>query len=879
MVGLVLVSHSARLAEGAAELAAQMGGAALRIAVAGGLDLSGAPLGTDAARVMRAIDEVWSEDGVLVLMDLGSAVLSAEMAVDLLPDERRGNVVLTAAPFVEGAVAAAVAAGLGDSLDTVAREARGALTAKAEHLDGPALQAPPSVWAAGSNARAGSPAPVGAAAPGLELRLTVANRLGLHARPAAALVRTAAGFDADVTVSDATSGRGPASARSLNAVATLGVRRGDEIVVQASGREAREALEAIARLAAQSFGEPPDVAGAPIPEEAGAPLAAGPPAAADGPPAAAAEPAAGQRPAPGAVISGIPASPGVAVGPARAPAPAPVAASGAPSADRAADIAALDAALAETAAGIRRAQASLTGRATGYDAATLDAYLLFLEDEALLAPARDGIAGEGKNAAWAWADAVAAAVAAWERLEDPDQRARAADLRSVGDQVLRRLTGASDAALPAEPGILVVDELTPTLAAALDPALVRGVVCASGAATSHGSILARALGIPAVVGAGGVVRGVADGTPLLLDGEAGTVTIEPARELVAAAEARAARRAEEAVAARAHAGLPAVTQDGLTVLVEANIAGPDDVAAALAAGADGVGLLRTEFLFAGAHHLPDEDEQERAYRSIAEALDGRPLVLRTLDAGADKPLACLPLEPEGNPFLGLRGLRLGLVRPALLETQVRAALRVAAGHPLRLMFPMVTTVEEFLRAREIVDAAEASLAAGASALVASASAPAAGALASRVAVGIMVEVPAAALLAEAFAAHVDFFSIGTNDLTQYVLAAERGNARVAALGDALHPAVLRLIERTARAAAAAGKPVAVCGEVAGDLAAIPLLLGLGITGLSMAPARIGLAKQAVRATDLDAARRLAAAALAAESAAEVRRLCGPGGGV
>jgi len=183
LVGLVLVSHSARLAEGAAELAAQMGGAALRIAVAGGLDLSGAPLGTDAARVMRAIDEVWSEDGVLVLMDLGSAVLSAEMAVDLLPDERRGNVVLTAAPFVEGAVAAAVAAGLGDSLDTVAREARGALTAKAEHLDGPALQAPPSVWAAGSNARAGSPAPVGAAAPGLELRLTVANRLGLGLSP------------------------------------------------------------------------------------------------------------------------------------------------------------------------------------------------------------------------------------------------------------------------------------------------------------------------------------------------------------------------------------------------------------------------------------------------------------------------------------------------------------------------------------------------------------------------------------------------------------------------------------------------------------------------------------------------------------------------
>ena len=858
MVGLVLVCHSARLAEGTAELAAQVGGAELRIAVAGGLDQPGEPLGTDADRVMRAIEEVWSEDGVLVLMDLGSAVLSAEMAVDLLPEERRGNILLTAAPFVEGAVAAAVAAGLGDSLERVALEARGALAAKAAHLSEPAggpASMPAVVPAKPDDAAAtsGSAAPM----PQLELRLIVHNRLGLHARPAAALVRAAAGFDADVTVADATSGRGPVSGRSLNGVATLGARHGDEIVVRASGREAREALDAIERLAAQGFGEPADAGGASPAREATGRAGA---------PAANAESLASAEPlAPGAVISGIAASPGVAVGPARIPASAPVTVSGAPSADRAADLAALDAALAETAAAIRRAQASLAGRAKEYDAAIFDAHLLFLEDEALLAPARDGIAREGKNAARAWADAVAAAAAAWDALEDPYQRARAADLRSVGDQVLRRLAGASDASPPTEPGILVADELTPARAAALDAALVRGVACAAGGATSHGAILARSLGIPAVVGAGSALLGVADGTLLLLDGDAGTITIRPARDLVAAADARAVRRAETEAGARSRARLLAVTRDGLTVTVEANIAEPGDVAAALAAGADGVGLLRTEFLFVGAGHQPDEDEQERVYREIAEGLSGRALVLRTLDAGADKPLAYLPQEPEKNPFLGVRGLRLGLSRPDLLETQVRAALRVAAGHPLRLMFPMVTTVDEFLRARAIGDDAAGALEAAGRAVP------------ERVPVGIMVEVPAAALLAEAFAAHVDFFSIGTNDLTQYVLAAERGNACVAALGDALHPAVLRLIERTARAAAAAGKPVAVCGEVAGDPAAIPLLLGLGITELSMAPARIPMAKEAVRSTGMAAARRLAAAALAAESAAEVRRFCAPDG--
>ena len=567
------------------------------------------------------------------------------------------------------------------------------------------------------------------------------------------------------------------------------------------------------------------------------------------------------------MLQGLPASPGIAVGPARCLRAARVPVPDGPSQDREADTAALERAVAAAGDDIRGLRDSVADRAGGPEAAIFDAHLLFLEDEALLGPAREGITAEGKSAARAWADAVAEAAVAWDALDDPYLRARGADLRSVGDQVLRHLlcpaadagpSGTSPA--PGAPGIVVAPDLSPAEAAGLDPAHVLGVACAFGGPTSHGAILARSLGIPAVVGAGRALLGVIEGTPLALDGEAGTVTVDPPAATVRALEARRAGRARDEAEAQARAHDPAVTRDGARVRVEANVAGPQDIGAAVAAGADGVGLLRTEFLFLAADHLPGEDEQETAYRAVAEGLGGRPLTLRTLDVGADKPLPYLPLEREPNPNLGLRGIRLGLSRPEVLTAQLRAALRVAADHPLRVMFPMVATVDEVRRARELLDAARASL------IAEGTSVP------ERVEVGIMVEVPAAALLVEAFVPLVDFFSIGTNDLAQYVLAADRGNAEVAALADALHPAVLRLIDTVVRAAAEGGRSVAVCGELAGDPLAIPLLLGLGITELSLAAARIPLAKQAVRATDLGAARRLAAQALAAGSAAEVREL-------
>ena len=411
-----------------------------------------------------------------------------------------------------------------------------------------------------------------------------------------------------------------------------------------------------------------------------------------------------------------------------------------------------------------------------------------------------------------------------------------------------------------EPVVIVTDDLTPADVAAFAPGAVAGVACAAGGPTSHAVILARALGLPVVVGAGPRLLVVAGGTPLVVDGDAGTVTVSPPDDVVAATLRSRQERAREAAVAAGRAAGPAVTRDGVTVLVEANVSLPEEARTAVAAGADGVGLLRTEFLFLGAETMPGEDEQAAAYAAIAAALDGRPLTIRTLDAGADKPLPYLPLPPEDNPFLGVRGLRLSLLHPDQLRCQLCAVLRVAAAHPVRVMFPMVAEADELRRALLLLDEARAALVARGAAVP------------ERLEAGVMLEVPSAALLAERMAPQASFFSVGTNDLTQYTLAAERGNAGVAALADPLHPAVLRLIAHACEAAETAGRAVAVCGEVAGDPAAVPLLLGLGVRELSMSAVRVAAAKQAVRGTDAAAARALAQQALAADSAAAVRAL-------
>ena len=869
MVGIVIVSHSAQLADGVVELAREMAGPDVSIVAAGGLDLPGRPLGTDAVLVASAVQRAWGDDGVLVLMDLGSAVLSAELALELLPEEHQSGVLLCEAPIVEGAVAAAVAARLGEPLDRGAAEARGGLAGKIAHLGGPAEEPAgrrPAPGPDGAQGAGGVPGAGGA----LETRIRVSNPLGLHARPAARFVQTVGQFDAKVTAENMTSRAGPASARSLNGVATLGVRQGHEVLVRATGPQAAVVLSALRDLAARNFDEPADGQQPEAQQPEAQPATTAPQAASARAAAEAAGAEAAGPPAAGTLLRGLAGSTGVALGDARPLRPALVEVPRQPAADPAAELARLDAALDATTRDVLAARDSVSTRTSGgYESAIFDAHLLFLQDEALLDPARQRI-GEGRNAADAWDSAVSDMVGVWQQLTDAYQRDRVRDLESIRSQVLAHLLAVSRSQVSGS-GVVVAAELTPADTAGFDPAVVSGIATAVGGPTSHAAILARALGIPAVLGLGPAVLAVPEGTPLLLDGDAGTVLVAPDAAAVAAAELARARRRAAGERARQLAAEPAVTADGTRVEVAANAGSAEDVRRAVAAGADGIGLLRTEFVFMSARSMPTEDEQEAVYRDIARILDGRPLIVRTLDVGADKPLSYLPREAEPNPALGERGIRLGLARTDLLLPQIRAVLRVAADHPLKLMFPMVATDEEMRSALGLVaDARRGLLAEGAAV-------PDEGGME----VGIMIEVPSAALIAGTLAGGADFFSVGTNDLTQYTMAADREVTAVAGLSDAMHPAVLTLIGRAAAAATAAGRWIGVCGEFAADPLAVPLLLGLGVRELSVGAGSVAAVKQVVRRTDLADCAELARRATGLPSARAVRELMGgrPGGGV
>ncbi|HEX8094637.1 phosphoenolpyruvate--protein phosphotransferase [Jatrophihabitans sp.] len=835
LVGLVVVSHSRALARAAVELASQMlHGSPVPIAVAAGLDEQ--TLGTDAVAIQAAIEEVAGPAGVVVLMDLGSAVLSAELALELLSDtELRDRVVLSAAPLVEGLVVAAVAAAGGAGRQEVAAEAGRALMGKVAQLEAHSLppeteepsntEKPPHPGKP-SNAdkpwNAGEPASTGSATEAVA-EFTVTNRHGLHARPAALLVSALRGLDAQVGLRNLTTGAGPLPAASLSKVAILGALHGHRVQVLAAGRQAREALDRVLELAGRRFDEPVD----------------------ESP-----EPARTQQTGP------LPASPGIGIGPVRQ-----LGRTGGPAARAAGDRAQpgrrvpegqrVTEALAAVRREIERYRA-LAEQAGPHQARIFDAHLLLLEDEELLADIKARL-DAGADAVAACADAVAVVERQWAQLPDPYLRARAEDVRAIGAQLVAALTGTTAVALSG-PGILVAAELTPGQVADLDAGAVQGIVLAYGSPTSHAAILARSRGIPALVGAGAGVLELAEGSLIALDGATGELVLDPPEATVARFRGRAAELADRNNRNRAAAGAPACTVDGIHIEVAANLGSHADALVAAANGADGAGLVRTEFLFLHRGAAPDRDEQAAHYLGIAEAMAGRRVTLRTLDVGGDKPLSYLPVPVEDNPYLGRRGIRLSLQRRELLQDQLAAICDVARQAPVSVMFPMVSTVSELRDARQVLD---------------DAAGPAG--LPDGLRVGMMVEVPAAALKIARFLPYLDFVSIGTNDLTQYTLAAERGNAAVAALADPLDPGVLSLIAHVCRTAAGL-VPVAVCGEAAAEELSIPVLIGLGVSELSVSARSVPAVKARVRELDLERCRSLARSALEAEDAASVREL-------
>jgi phosphocarrier protein FPr/phosphocarrier protein len=486
----------------------------------------------------------------------------------------------------------------------------------------------------------------------------------------------------------------------------------------------------------------------------------------------------------------------------------------------------------------------------------ISAHLEFIDDWELVASARRAIS-RGKSAAFAWRRAVRDSADTLRALGDQRMSERVDDLIDLESQVLLALSGAAPAAIPQLPerAILVAEDLKPSQLVSLDANKLAGICLAAGGPTSHVAILAAAMGVPALVALGSTVLMVDDGAWLVLDAEQGNLSISPDQVALAAAEQTLSQRRQRQQTERAAAHVDCRTADGERIEVFANLGSIAEAQVAATHGAEGCGLLRTEFLFLEREQPPTEDEQLQQYQGIAQALEGRPLVIRTLDIGGDKPIPYLPLPAEENPALGLRGVRTSLWRPDLLRVQLRAILRVQPVDQCRVLLPMITDPAEIRAVRRMLEEVRRELG-----------------VTAQVQVGAMIETPASAVIASRIAREVEFLSIGTNDLTQYTLAMDRGHADLAHRIDGLHPAVLNLIAMTVDSAEEHDRLVAVCGGLASEPAAVPILIGLGVRELSVVPTLVPQLKSLIRTLTVDSCRALAKQALAMDTAEAVRTL-------
>ena len=684
-----------------------------------------------------------------------------------------------------------------------------------------------------ANADAAAPH-AGASARGLvERRVLVLLEHGIHARPAASLAAVAKKLASDVNIAF---GQRKANAKSPVALMSLGVRKGDEIVIQASGPDAEAAVAALER--AITAGLESHTGAAPLPA-----LGAG-----SGAPSIS---AAGAAPSPSErALKGVVASRGFGVGTAfqfaRAAIEVPE-----PGAGVARETSEFDRARESVRADLERSGSS--GNSAAREIA--EAHLGLIEDPDLIAGARILIE-KGKSAGFAWRAVLRTAVEQLRALNDPRMAERADDLLDLETRVLSVLNGQAAAGPDFPPeSILIANELLPSQLVALDSTNLAGICLAAGGATSHVSIIAAAMDIPTMVAIGPGALRVPTGTPVVLDAEAGWLYIDPPRTHIELARSQLAEKRARRVAEQLAAQRECHTADGTRIEVFANVGSEAEAHAAVRNGAEGSGLLRTEFLFLERTAPPDESEQLEQYQQIARALEGRPLTIRTLDIGGDKPIPYLPLPHEENPALGLRGVRTSLWRPDLLRIQLRAILRVRPVGQCRILLPMITDAGEIRAVRSMLEDLRRQER-----------------YREPIAVGAMIETPASAVMADRIAREADFLSVGTNDLTQYTLAMDRGHPELAARLDALHPAVLRLIAKTVEAARVHERTVAVCGGLASDPVAVPILIGLGVHELSMVPAVIPQLKALIATLNVDDCTTLATNALERETAEAVRAL-------
>lgn len=652
---------------------------------------------------------------------------------------------------------------------------------------------------------------------------------GLHARPATFFVDVASAYTSEIYVEyDGNTANG----KSLVSLLKLGVTSGKQIRIHAKGQDSTAALADLKIAVESGLGDEDEDKAASVKqfEHCWEPKNVG------------------------RTIPGINASPGLATGPVQQYVHQQIVVE-ANAKDPAHETLALTHAIAAAKVNLRQLYEEVRAKAGAAKAAIFRAHIAFLDDPELHAEVKVQIEN-GKSAGFAWRQVIETRVHTLELHDDPLLAARAMDLRDVGRRVLKHLAGAihDEPFIPSQPVILVAEDLAPSDTASLDPSLILGLCTAGGGPTSHSAIIARSLGIPAIVAAGPSVLDVKDGTVAILDGDAGNLYLDPGKEDMASAED--ARKILDELRNEEFNDryLPAVTLDKHRVEVVANIGKAEEAEQAVNAGSEGVGLMRTEFLFLGRETPPDEEEQYGQYKTMVESLNGLPIIFRTLDVGGDKEVSYLDMVAEDNPFLGERGIRLCLNRQELFLTQLRAIYRASKHGPLRIMLPMVSTLEELATAKRLADKARIEVGAD------------------PVDIGIMVEVPSVAIMADLFAKEVDFFSIGTNDLTQYVMAIDRLHPTLSGQADSLHPSVLRMIDMVVRAADSAGIWVGVCGGLAGDPLGAVILTGLGVHELSMVIPSVAAIKSHIRSIKKEDARRIAEQALACKNVKQVREL-------
>ncbi|WP_300048598.1 dihydroxyacetone kinase phosphoryl donor subunit DhaM [Trueperella sp.] len=781
-VGLVAVSHSAPLAAAARDLALDMGRDATIVA-AGGVD---GGFGTSAELISAAIEEADAGAGVVVLVDLGSAVMSTEMALEFIDPDLAERTTVVPAPLVEGLVVAAVAAGAGARREDVAREAMGALAAKQSDIPYDLDDAAGAGETAAGNAAGADPGPD--TREWISRTYTVDDPAGLHARPAGALVAAVAPFDAEVRVSYAGTGRGPVVARSMTSLISLGVVGGGEIIVQATGPEAEAALDAVGQLAERGWladGEAKPETTIPAHKRqtgSGLEIAVGP-----------------------ALVWHADPRPEVCKEPKNQAE-----------------------AYAEAREAVRTYLSSLG------DDPILTLQIGLLDDPVYTGRITSAI-DAGKPTQIAIQRATTDTVADYLELPTEYLRERSEDVKALGDLLIQALQGRPLGGLAAaiadfgRDPVVVLDSLTPALASEIDPGSVIGILAATGSSTGHGALIASAKGIPVIAGKE-IARDVKQGQEIALEPRSGMVYVDPTRAQLRELLRASKEQARLAKTAREHAHEPAL-YDGRQIYVRANVAVASDAELGAKNGADGSGLVRTEVLFADWKHLPTVEEQAEVFVQIAEALGkDQPITIRTWDVGADKPVPFFDAPAEDNPFLGVRGIRLMRRFPDALIDQFRAVIRVAQRANIKVMIPMVTNLSEVAWARKMFNAAV----------------EAEGRPDELPEFGMMLETPAALLNVAAFDEVVDFFSVGTNDLIQYVAAADRGNSSLSRVADEVIPLVVDLIADTVRKLAS---PLGICGDLASSEEHVPQLVRAGVASLSVRPALVPQIKAAIRAIE------------------------------